>query len=65
MPRPLYCSKCGINCTGLHYLCDRMPGQWCVVCFKGTPCGKGKHGEGCPTQVLEDDSPVSEEAQHD
>jgi hypothetical protein len=26
---------------------------WCQECFEKTPCGKGEHGEGCPTLVQE------------
>lgn len=50
----LPCSKCGADCTAHHFMCDRMEGQWCEDCFDLTPCGRGKHGEGCPTQVFSD-----------
>lgn len=50
----LPCSKCGADCKAHHFMCDRMEGQWCGPCFDRTPCGRGKHGEGCPTQVFDD-----------
>lgn len=25
---------------------------WCARCFAFTPCGIGKHGEGCPTKQI-------------
>jgi hypothetical protein len=34
------------------YLCDRVLGEWCGTCFDKTPCGKSKHGEGCPTLMV-------------
>lgn len=48
------CSKCGVDCTFRHWMCDRREGTWCSHCFGKTACGKGSHGEGCPTQVFED-----------
>lgn len=48
----LLCVNCGEDCTNQHFMCDRAEGQWCPECFGDTPCGKGDHGEGCPTGVL-------------
>lgn len=48
------CTGCG-HCIGdgqllnAVYFCDRDEGQWCGKCFDDTSCGKGDHGEGCPT----------------
>lgn len=33
---------------------DGAPGPWCGTCFDTTPCGQGKHGEGCETMMLGD-----------
>lgn len=49
----LFCSQCSKPLLGYYCLCDRSDGQWCGDCFETTPCGKGEHGEGCPTQVFE------------
>ena len=37
------------------YMCDQDPGEWCDDCFALHPCGQGKHGEGCPTVVFDDE----------
>ena len=37
------------------YMCDREAGEWCDDCFALHPCGQGKHGEGCPTVVFDDE----------
>ncbi len=48
------CSDCGKDCSLHYYMCDETEGEWCPKCFKKTPCGKGKHGEGCETGVFSD-----------
>lgn len=53
MTATILCAGCGHVCTSHHWMCDRRDGVWCNVCFHLTPCGKGKHGEGCPTQVFD------------
>lgn len=50
------CVSCGEDCSQLHFMCDyseNVGDAWCPECFATTPCGKGEHGEGCPTQVCE------------
>lgn len=47
------CIACKKDCTKYHWLCDLTEGAWCFWCFTKTDCGQGKHGEGCPTQVVE------------
>lgn len=49
-----YCGKCGKPVFGNYWGCDRTMKWYCPECFDRTPCGKGKHGEECPTQVFED-----------
>jgi hypothetical protein len=49
------CKKCGEDCGNGHFMCDLEDGEWCGECFGTTSCGKGEHGEGCPTLVTEDD----------
>lgn len=46
------CSTCGTDCSNQFWMCDEIEGTWCPECFDKTPCGKGEHGEGCPTQAL-------------
>jgi hypothetical protein len=50
----LFCGKCGKPLRGHYLACDRTMKEYCEDCFEKTPCGKGKHGEGCPTQIFED-----------
>lgn len=57
MAERVICKKCGCECSDRHMLCDRVDGAWCRNCFAATPCGRGRHGEGCATAVF-DDSPV-------
>lgn len=57
------CALCGRNCTNHHWMCDRLEVDWCSGCFPQTQCGKGRHGEGCPTQVFSDGAAVSEPAE--
>jgi hypothetical protein len=48
------CSVCGKSLGRLYYYCDQaLDDAWCAECFTTTPCGKGKHGEGCATKVIE------------
>lgn len=46
------CCKCGKDCTNYHFMCDKVDGVWCPDCFEETDCGKGEHGEECPTAVF-------------
>lgn len=47
------CSSCNEQ-TKVYFFCDRdADGQFCPSCFEGHPCGKGEHGEGCPTKVFD------------
>jgi hypothetical protein len=49
------CQNCETDCTMNHFMCDKeAEGVWCPECFEQHPCGKGDHGEGCPTQVFQD-----------
>lgn len=61
MNTPVVCDRCGKDCTSNYWMCDRLMAQWCSECFAKSPCGKGKHGEGCPTQVFDDSSSHKEE----
>lgn len=49
------CFECGADCKKYHWMCDEAASfgfpQWCPECFEKTPCGRGDHGEGCPTMV--------------
>jgi hypothetical protein len=56
MADSVLCSTCHTDCTNHHWLCDMQDGAWCGTCFSRKPCGIGKHGEGCPTQVFDDAS---------
>ncbi|TWB15575.1 hypothetical protein [Nitrospirillum bahiense] len=56
-PEPTTCSVCGAAPFTLVH-CDQDDGAWCTDCFDGTPCGKGHHGEGCPTMVHGINSPA-------
>lgn len=49
------CVVCSKDCARHHLYCDIQEGPWCPGCFDKTPCGQGKHGEGCPTQVFSDE----------
>lgn len=45
-------------------MCDRntRAGRvWCAKCFQNKPCGRGEHGEGCPTMVFSDEPARSPE----
>jgi hypothetical protein len=53
----MVCSNCDKDCTRHRWMCDRVDGAWCTVCFAWTACGVGDHGEGCPTQVFSDETP--------
>lgn len=53
MSDPTVCTVCGWPVM-IYNLCDVEEGAWCELCFPSTPCGKGEHGEGCPTHVIED-----------
>lgn len=49
------CANCGKDCTAHFWMCDHrdeIDTFWCPDCFNLTPCGRGDHGEGCPTQVF-------------
>lgn len=48
------CAACG-SAVRAYYMCDREETDaiWCDDCFAKTPCGRGDHGEGCPTYVFE------------
>lgn len=46
------CKTCQADCTRHHLMCDEAlddDDTWCPKCFEATPCGQGKHGEGCAT----------------
>jgi hypothetical protein len=47
-PALTFCKRCG------DPIGDRQEknGEWCGGCFDKTPCGMGKHGEGCPTLMV-------------
>jgi len=47
------CKTCG-DVVQIYHMCDIDEGPWCSGCFLDTPCGKGEHGEGCPTNVWDD-----------
>lgn len=48
------CASCGHDCRDRHWMCDNADPRsvWCPDCWPQTYCGRGLHGEGCPTQVL-------------
>ena len=47
------CSCCG-ELISIYHMCDREEGLWCSDCFDALPCGKGEHGDCCPTTVFDD-----------
>jgi hypothetical protein len=50
------CFNCKRECGDHHFMCDlseSLDDVWCPECFGKTDCGKGEHGEGCPTSVTE------------
>lgn len=53
--KPVVCAVCGRDCSRQYWLCDDIDKAWCPKCFPKTACGRGKHGEGCPTMCLEID----------
>jgi hypothetical protein len=51
-----HCANCGADVTalGVSYFCDEDEnGPYCGECFDKHACGKGEHGEGCATMVVE------------
>lgn len=52
------CITCGVG-VSVYMLCDEDDpgGPFCETCFSAHPCGKGEHGEGCPTSVFDDGKP--------
>ncbi len=48
------CVACGLPFEPDHvrWLCDESEGSWHGPCFDTTPCGRGVHGEGCPTLMV-------------
>lgn len=57
--REEHCAKCSKECTNHYFMCDEAQPNpdntdpvVCPECFPTTPCGRGEHGEGCPTQVV-------------
>lgn len=52
---PVLCKTCGKDCSAQRMTCDSTDEDvsWCPECFNDTPCGKGEHGEGCPTMLIE------------
>lgn len=55
------CLECDTDCTEHYLVCDIQDGTWCPYCFDNTLCGRGEHGEGCPTSVFSDKENESEE----
>jgi hypothetical protein len=55
----IICSKCSAT-VQVYNMCDRDTNNmnYCDKCFASHPCGKGKHGEECPTSVFDDDPNV-------
>lgn len=51
---PVKCATCGTDCSAMFAMCDEEMKEWCPPCFEATPCGKGEHGEGCPTFAFDD-----------
>ena len=52
------CVDCGEE-VSTYFLCDEGDGEErCGDCFDKTACGSGGHGEGCPTQVVEETAVV-------
>lgn len=49
---PTICTDCFRPTSAHFFMCDRVDGEWCPECFEKTKCGRGKHGEGCPTAVF-------------
>jgi hypothetical protein len=48
-----HCGFCGAH-TNPMFMCDRnIDYVYCADCFPGTPCGKGKHEEGCSTMSID------------
>ena len=47
-----YCAVCKKPLIGIYYMCDEEMKDYCPDCFWKTPCGRGDHGEGCPTKVF-------------
>lgn len=51
------CKTCGEpigdrQSKNVVWLCYRKDGEWCRTCFDRKPCGMGKHGLGCPAQMI-------------
>lgn len=47
------CFKCKVECAERHWTCEAADDLvWCCWCFALTPCGWGRHGEGCAKQVF-------------
>lgn len=59
---PKTCVSCGHLLGSSFWMCDEdMDGVWCEGCYPKTKCGKGKHGEGCPTHVFDDERSTPDE----
>lgn len=53
----IVCALCGLPLPPTCFLCDETMESYCPTCFDRTPCGKGRHGEGCPTLCVSGDEP--------
>jgi hypothetical protein len=55
LPEQINCEGCGADCRRRFFMCDLEPGDtfWCHECYFATPCGRGDHGEGCGTLVMQ------------
>lgn len=49
------CTDCGAVVL-TYFMCDEEGDEiHCGDCFEKHPCGKGEHGEDCPTMAIVDD----------
>jgi len=39
--------------------CDVTMHHYCTGCWPRSACAKGKHGEGCPTSIFQDDEEIA------
>lgn len=50
----MICTRCKAT-VNVAFMCDQAPmdEMLCGPCFETTPCGQGRHEEGCETMVCE------------